>query len=125
MEEYQRIHLGIITSKVDFVGISEAHTNGDPAKQLIPQGYIVVARMDRTVNGGGLWICAKKHLLVDSLDKQLKPYQIKCVAEMIGVEYQAVQYILCYTPDSSLAPQLFDKMAQHEAEHPHKRRVYI
>ena len=70
-----------------------------------------MARQNRTLNGGGLLIAALDHLLVDTLD--ISRFNYKCVAELVGIEYNDQQYILCYTPNSSLAPKLCSVLEEY------------
>ena len=83
----------------DFFAVTETHLDKDPIRPLIPSGYRQVARLDRTHHGGGVLICAKKHLPVDVLD--LKKFSTPKVAEMVGISYEDVRYILCYTSNAS------------------------
>ena len=61
-----------------------------------------MARLDRTNDGDGLLIATRSHLLVNDISKRLAPFNQVGVAEMIGVEFQGVEYILAYTPDFAL-----------------------
>ena len=97
----------------DFICLTETHLLKDPIKPLSPPGYKQVARLDRTINGGGLLICSKKHLLCNMLDLQL--YNSVGISEMVGIEFNGTEYILCYTPNSSAAPGLLKQMELYTA----------
>ena len=106
-----------------FFAITESHLDGDPIRALIPGGYKAAARLDRSKHGGGLLIGCMDHFLVDVLD--LSEYNIPKVAEMIGVEFLGVQYILCYTPSSAKAPLLFGQAGAYMDAHPNKQVVWM
>ena len=67
----------------------------DPVKQLIPPGYKIVARLDRTKHGGGLLTGVKKYLLANKL--KLGDHNKVSEAEMDGFELNGTDYIVCYT----------------------------
>ena len=86
------------------IGLVEAHLDGEPLGGLLPQGYKLVNRLDRTKHGGGLIWLSQSHLLIDKVN--MKQCNTKSVAEILGIKYMADTLQLCYTPHSSLAPNL-------------------
>jgi hypothetical protein len=54
--------------KPHLIGLVETHLCKDSISGLLPQGYSVVSRLDRSKHGGGLLWAAKSHLLVDKVD---------------------------------------------------------
>ena len=97
--------------------------NGDPIDSLIPRGYKAAARLERSSHGGGRLLGCMDWLLVGVID--LSSYNIKNVAEMIGVEFQGVQYMLCYTPTSYTSPVLFKQTSACMDAHTDKRVVWM
>jgi hypothetical protein len=106
-----------------FFGLTETHLKGDAIRPLIPSGYKVAARLDRSVHGGGLLIGAKSHLLVDVLDLQC--YNTVEEAELIGISYNSVDYLLCYTPNSHKALKLIQRIENYRLDHPDRQVVFI
>ena len=88
----------------DIFFVTESHLKDDPTRCLIPSGYKVVGRFDRTKHGGGVIAGAKKHLLASKLD--LSEYCIREEAEMAGFELDNVNYVGCYTSNSMTAKVL-------------------
>lgn len=107
----------------DVFVLSETHLRDDPSKQLIPTGYKVVSRMDRTKNGGGLICGVRKHLLASSLD--FITYSISKVAEFAGFELDGVYYGGCYTPNSTCATVLLAQCTKYILDHPAQQVVFI
>ena len=54
----------VVDSQPHLIGLTETHLCKDPIAGLLPQGYKLVARLDRTNKGGGLLWAAKSHLLL-------------------------------------------------------------
>ena len=108
--------------KPDLIAFTETHLNDDPIQPLIPEGYKKIARLDRTKHGGGLFIGARQHLLVDSVD--LKMYNQVEKAEMIGVEMDEELYILCYSPPG-YASHLINVAEQIILDNPHKKINFV
>jgi len=73
----------IATQRPTFFATNETHLDGDPAKPLIPWGYKVLCRLDRSSHGGGLMLGCKKHILADKLD--MAKYNVKGKAELVGI----------------------------------------
>ena len=48
--------------KPAFFALVETHLQGDSTQVLLPSSYKMVARLDRTKHGGGLYIGARSHL---------------------------------------------------------------
>ena len=92
-------------------------------KQLIPNGYKVVARNDRNQHGGGLLAGCKKHLFATEL--ALSAYNVKMEAELCGFELNGTDYVLCYTSHSRFAVRLFDKMQQYMLDNPSHPIVFL
>lgn len=113
----------IAEKRPPFFAICETHLNGDPIKPLIPSGYKEVARLDRSLHGGGLLIGAKSHLLVNTLD--MSKYNVKEKAELVGVRFEGVDYVLCYTPHSVLAPNLLNAMQCYMLDNPTNHKVFM
>jgi hypothetical protein len=103
------------THRPHFIGLSETHTKADPMKALLPKGYKVAARLDRSMRGGGVVVAAQDHLLVDVVD--MKAYFKLKVAEMCGIKFGGRTYIVCYTQSSKAAIHLFEAMQSYEADH--------
>ena len=106
-----------------FFAVCETHLKGDPVKPLIPWGYEVLCRLDRSKHGGGLLLGAKKHILADKLkmDKYNSPGNV----EMVGIEWAGVHWILCYTPDSRCAVDLLEAAQQYKEGHAGKQCVFM
>ena len=98
------------------IGLVETHLCKDALSGLLPQGYSVVGRLDRSKHGGGLLWCAQSHLLVDKIN--LKDYNIVSCAEMLGIRCMDEEFILCYTPNSSLAPLLVNACENYKLDNP-------
>ena len=82
--------------------LDECHLSSkDSIQGLLPPGYKVIVRLDRTRKGGGQIIAGLSHLLIDKLD--LAAYNIKAKVELIGVNLNGKLHVLAYTPKSSVA----------------------
>jgi len=113
----------ILDCDADVWAITESHLKDDPARPLIPRGYKVVSRKDRSKHGGGLLLGCKKHLLANPLD--LKKYHTTGVAELDGFTLDGIDYIGLYTPNSACAPFLFQALTQYILDHPQSRFVIM
>ena len=113
----------IVGNKPTFFAVNETHLDGDAASTFIPYGYKQICRLDRTIHGGGLILGGKKHLLVDILD--LKDYNVKGVAEQIGIEWEGVHWILYYTPNSYAALTLLKLQQQYKEDNSGIRVVFV
>ena len=100
----------------DFWAITEAHLKDDIVKSLIPSGYNIISRKDRSKHGGGLLLGAKSHLLTNPLS--LDKYNISGVAELDGFELCNVHYIACYSPNSYNTHILIDMLTKYMLDHP-------
>ena len=109
----------ILDADADFWAVSESHLKDDPVTMLIPKGYNVISRRDRSKHGGGILLGAKQHLLCNPVD--FKKYNIVNVAEMDGFELSDDYYICCYTPNSMYTHVLIDMLTQFVLDHPGKR----
>ena len=113
----------IVTHRPTFFAATETHLDGDPIKALIPWGYKVLARLNRTVHGGGLIIGCKTQVLADCPD--LKMYNIKGGTEVAGIEWGGVHWILYYTPNTYQASLLIDMLQKYKEDHPDVPVVFI
>ena len=68
-------------------------------------------------------IGCKKQILADTLD--LSKYNTPGLAEMIGIEWGGVHWILYYTPNSNAALVLLQAIQQYKEDHPTARMVFI
>ena len=105
------------------IALTETHLKGDAIRTLMASKYKTVARLDRSKHGGGLYIGAKSHLLVDRLD--LASYNTVKSAEMVGVRYEEVDYLLCYTSKSSLALKLLIAAQRYMLDNPDRKVVLL
>ena len=106
----------IIACDADIWCITEAHLKDDVVKTLIPSGYSIITRKDRSKHGGGLLLGAKSHLLANPLS--LDKYNIPKVAEMDGFQLHGVHYIGCYAPNSYNTHILIDMLTKYMIDHP-------
>jgi len=113
----------ILDCDADVWGVTEAHLGGEPISALIPRGYNVVCRKDRSKHGGGLLLGAKKHLLCDPVD--MTKYNVPNIAEMECFILDNVYYICCYTPNSSNTHILIDKLTQFILDHSDKGLIIM
>ena len=105
MVSLQRPHLIVLT---------ETHLNGDSVEaEMLPVGYKVAARFDRTIHGGGVLILVQDQLLVDTV--QCGSWCKKKVAEIIAVETREWVVIGGYTQGHLTAPQLFEALERMRA----------
>ena len=75
------------------------------------------------MHGGGLVILCKKHILADKIN--LTKYNTPDRAELVGIEWGDVHWILYYTPNAHEAPLLLEAVQQYKEDHPQARVVYI
>lgn len=68
-------------------------------------------------------IAAKSFILADKLN--LKEYNTVGVAELTGMKYLDVNYILCYSPDSGLAPELFKVLQDFRRDHLDEKSIFF
>ena len=113
----------IAANKPTFFAANETHLDGDATSAFVPYGYKQICRLDRTMNGGGLMLGGKKHLLVDVLD--LSDYNEKGVAEQVGIVWEDVHWILYYTPNSYAALTLLKLQQQYKEDDPGIRVAFI
>ena len=113
----------VVTRRPTFFAVNETHLDGDPIKQLIPWGYKVLCRLDRSKHGGGLVIGCKKQVLADPL--KLDNYNESGVAELIGIDWGGKHWILYYTPHSKHASRLLQVLQQYKEDHPQQPTVFI
>jgi hypothetical protein len=113
----------VVDSQPHLIGLTETHLCKDPIAGLLPQGYKLVARLDRTNKGGGLLWAAKSHLLIDKVD--LKQYNTVGSAEMLGIRCMGTTLPLCYTQKSSKATTLLRACKQYKLDHPFDDIAFI
>ena len=77
----------------------------------------------RNKRGRGLIIGAKSHLLVDTLD--LTDYNTPKLAELVGIRYGLVDYLVCYTPNSKEAPHLINALQRYMLANPDRKVVFM
>lgn len=106
-----------------FFALTETHLEGDSIRSLLPSGYETVARLDRSKHGGGLFIGAKTHLLIDKLD--LSSYNIVKEAELVGIRSGGEDYLLGYTSKSSLAMRLLLAAQRYMLDNPDRKVVLL
>ena len=100
----------------------ECHLDpGEPLNRLMPHGYKVVARLDRTAHGGGLLMMSRNDLLCDVVD--MKEYNTVEHAELIGMKYDSVTHLLGYTNKSNKAHILIDAITQYKLDHPNEKVI--
>ena len=75
---------------------------------MLPSGYTVVARYDRSRHGGGVIIFAHDHNLVDTV--KCDTWCVAEVAEIVGFTYGDYAIFGCYTQSSEAAPQFFSAL---------------
>ena len=98
--------------------LDECHLSSkDSIQGLLPPGYKVIVRLDRTRKGGGQIIAGLSHLLIDKLD--LAAYNIKAKVELIGVILNGKLHVLAYTPKSSFARLLIEACSQIKLDCPY------
>ena len=78
----------------------------EPINKMMPPGYKVVTRLDRTAHGGGLMMWPRADLLCDALD--LKKYNTVEASELIGMKHGGITHLLGYTNKSSSAHDCAD-----------------
>jgi hypothetical protein len=109
-----------------FVVLTETHLDGDSLDaEMLPPGYRVFARKDRTKHGGGVLILGLEMLLVNDL--KLDKYHAPCVSEIVGVEYQDFYIFGAYTQSHLTAPMLFDSLCQirESSEFAEKTSIFL
>jgi len=65
----------------------------DHVASMVPRGYAIVFRTDRTENGGGILLGANQHLLCTPVN--LTAYNVPKVAEMDGFTLDGTYHICC------------------------------
>ena len=108
----------IAAHRPTFFALTETHLDGDGVKPLLQGGYKTVARLDRSRHGGGLYTAAKTHVLVDKLD--LTNYCTIREEEMVGIRSDVLDYLLCYTPKSSLVAKLLLAVQRYIMDNPER-----
>ena len=101
----------VLLQQPELIVLTETHLKGDSVQAgLIPEGYKVVVRFDRTKHGGGVMILALDHILLDAVkcDKWCK----RKSAEIIGVETKDWALLGCYTQNSRTSPDLFAALSE-------------
>ena len=99
------------TLRPAFIVLTDTNLNGDAVEaEMLPSGYVVSARKDRTQHGGGVIIMSQEHLLVNAL--KLNDFYQAEVAEIIGVEWNGYQIFDGYTRSSKAAPKMFDSFTR-------------
>ena len=107
----------VAAADADVFFLSETHLHRDePVCSLILPTYKMVSRFDRNKHGGGVGAGCKSHLLATPLD--LVKYTESKNAEMAGFELDGVDYIACYTSNSSTARILVSRCTQYLLDHP-------
>lgn len=105
------------------MGDSEAHVMNDHVASMVPRGYAIVFRTDRTENGGGILLGANQHLLCTPVN--LTAYNVPKVAEMDGFTLDGTYYICCYMPNSMHIHVLIDMLQKLIIDHPGKKFVIV
>ena len=103
----------------DFIALNETFLrSNESVNQYVPKGYKIAARFDRVrgASGGSQLVLCRQHLLVDQVD--CSAYSVPSVAELIGVSFNGVLWILCYTPDSRRSVELLRVCSRFLADHP-------
>ena len=113
----------IAADDVDVFAVTETHLRDDPIRSLLPSGYRVISRYDRTVNGGGVAVGCRNHLLASPLD--LSKYTTPMQAEMAGFELDGVDYIACYTSNSTTARVLIERCTKYMSDFPLHRVILL
>ena len=94
----------------------ECHlVKSEPIDMMVPQGYKVVTRLDRTTNGGGLLILSRDDILCDVID--MKDYNMVDESEIVATRQGGITHTLCYTNKSSKAPTLLAALTQYRIDH--------
>ena len=70
-----------------------------------------------------LFLVALKCWLISWIS--LSKYSIPWVAELLGIGFQGDKYILCYTPNSHHAAQLFKVLTQYVIDHLTERITFL
>lgn len=116
----QEVVIYVHNKKPHFAFINETHLNADePINRLMPTGYKVVSRLDRTANGGGLMIWSRSDLLCDLLD--MKEYNTVETSELIAMKHESITHMLGYTNKSSCAHVLIAAVTQYLLDHPDEK----
>ena len=100
----------------DVFFLTETHLRDDPINSMLPPDYKVVSRYDRTLRGGGVIAGCKSHLLATPLN--LSKYTVPKKAEMVGFELDGIDFITCYTSNSTTACVLIARCVQYLLDHP-------
>ena len=113
----------IVDADVDMFAVTETHLRDDPIRSLLPSGYRVISRYDRTTKGGGVAVGCRNHLLASPLD--LSKYTTPMEAEMAGFELDGVDYIACYTSNSTTARVLIERCTKYMSDFPLHRVIFL
>lgn len=83
---------------------------------MVPTGYKVVTRLDRTAHGGGLLIVSRDELLCDVIN--MKKHNTVEEAKLVAMKHEGITHILGYTNKSSKAHVLIATLTDYMMDHP-------
>ena len=99
------------THRPTFVVLTETRLKDDAVEaEMLPDGYKIAARYDRSRHGGGVIIFSQDHLLVDEI--KCDKWCISEEAEIVGIEFAGCVGFGCYTQSSETAPRLFSALRE-------------
>lgn len=101
--------------KPEIFVLTETHLKDDSVEaEMLPVGYKVVARFDRTKHGGGVlsgvMIMALDPLLLDEI--KCDKWCAKKTAEIVGIETEDWALFGCYTQSHRTSPKLFSALTR-------------
>ena len=112
------------THRPTFVVLTETHLKDDAVEaEMLPDGYKVAARYDRSVHGGGVIIFSQDHLLVDRI--KCDKWCISEKAEIVGIEFAGCAVFGCYTQSSETAAILFSALREIRTSKKFKNKKLI
>ncbi|CAN0145717.1 unnamed protein product, partial [Heterosigma akashiwo] len=88
-----------VDTRAHVVCVTESHLDRDSIDDvLIPEGYYVAARKDRTANGGGGLIIAQQSLMGSEFN--VSKFYLPEKSEMVAFSLQDYVMVCCYTQPS-------------------------
>ena len=88
-----------------FICLTETHLFHDATDTICPTGYVIAARRDRSLHGGGVIIMVQENLLFDEIDASM--VSLPEVAEIVAIGHCEFLIVCCYRQPSSSDLTLF------------------
>ena len=88
-----------------FICLTETHLFHDATDTIYPTGYVIAARHDQSLHGGGVIIMIQENLLFDEIDTST--VSLPEVAEIVAIGHHEFLIACCYRQPSSSDLTLF------------------